>query len=90
MDAMKAKALSPRQREIAELVAQGLHDKEIAEQLCISVSTVKFHLSEARLKWGARSRANLVRLLDRTNRKADELLEWTRLSPYAFGQAING
>jgi DNA-binding CsgD family transcriptional regulator len=36
--------LSPREREVAELVARGLSNKRIAHQLCIAISTVKDHL----------------------------------------------
>lgn len=33
--------LSPREREIARLVAGGLHDREIADRLCLAEQTVK-------------------------------------------------
>ncbi len=36
--------LTPREREIVELVAQGLKNREIAEQLAITTGTVKVHL----------------------------------------------
>jgi DNA-binding NarL/FixJ family response regulator len=38
--------LTPRQVEILQLVAQGLIYKEIAERLCISEHTVKYHMGE--------------------------------------------
>ncbi|WP_166663987.1 helix-turn-helix transcriptional regulator [Actinophytocola oryzae] len=37
--------LSPRQAEVADLVAQGMTNKEVAEKLSVSVDTVKKHLT---------------------------------------------
>ena len=38
--------LTARQIEILRLVAQGLQNKEIAEMLCVSEHTIKYHISE--------------------------------------------
>ena len=38
--------LTARQIEILQLVAQGLQNKEIAERLCVSEHTIKYHMSE--------------------------------------------
>jgi DNA-binding NarL/FixJ family response regulator len=38
--------LTARQIEILQLVAQGLQNKDIAEALCISEHTIKYHISE--------------------------------------------
>ncbi|HUC26077.1 MAG TPA: LuxR C-terminal-related transcriptional regulator, partial [Streptosporangiaceae bacterium] len=54
--------LSARERELVALVAQGRTDAEIAEQLFISVSTVRTHLDRIRDKSGFRRRADLTRL----------------------------
>jgi predicted ATPase/DNA-binding SARP family transcriptional activator/DNA-binding CsgD family transcriptional regulator len=54
--------LSPRERELVTLVARGRTDAQIAEQLYISVSTVRSHLDRIRDKTGSRRRADLTRL----------------------------
>jgi predicted ATPase/DNA-binding CsgD family transcriptional regulator len=54
--------LSARERELVILVAQGRTDTQIAEQLCISVRTVRSHLDRIRDKTGCRRRADLTRL----------------------------
>jgi DNA-binding CsgD family transcriptional regulator len=54
--------LSPRERELVTLVAQGHTDAQIAGQLCISVRTVGSHLDRIRDKTGCRRRADLTRL----------------------------
>ena len=54
--------LSPRERELVTLVAQGCTDTQIARQLNISVRTVRSHLDRIRDKTGCRRRADLTRL----------------------------
>ena len=54
--------LSPRERELVILVAQGRTDAQIAAQLYISVRTVSSHLDRIRDKTGCRRRADLTRL----------------------------
>jgi DNA-binding CsgD family transcriptional regulator len=54
--------LSPRERELVTLVAQGHTDAQIAGQLYISVRTVSSHLDRIRDKTGCRRRADLTRL----------------------------
>ena len=57
-----AAQLSPRERELVILVAQGRTNAQIAEQLYISASTVSTHLDRIRDKTGCRRRADLTRL----------------------------
>ena len=57
-----AAQLSPRERELVTLVAQGLTNAQIAAQLYISVRTVGSHLDRIRDKTGCRRRADLTRL----------------------------
>lgn len=52
--------LTPRQSQIAALVAKGKLNKEIAEELAISFDTVRSHLRLARKTLGARNRTELA------------------------------
>ncbi|GGU53743.1 DNA-binding response regulator [Streptomyces albospinus] len=52
--------LTGREREVLGLVAGGLSNDEIAEQLEVSPLTVKTHVNRAMAKLGARDRAQLV------------------------------
>jgi DNA-binding CsgD family transcriptional regulator len=54
--------ISPRERELVALVAQGRTDPQIAAELFISVRTVRSHLDRIRDKTGCRRRADLTRL----------------------------
>jgi two-component system response regulator DesR len=55
-----AQALSPREREVLELVAAGLTNAEIAKRLHLSPNTIKEHASTLYRKLGARNRAEAV------------------------------
>jgi DNA-binding NarL/FixJ family response regulator len=52
-------ALTRRESEVAQLAANGLTDKEIADSLVVSVRTVESHLAAAYRKLGITSRRNL-------------------------------
>jgi DNA-binding CsgD family transcriptional regulator/tetratricopeptide (TPR) repeat protein len=54
--------LSMRERELVTLVARGRTDAQIADQLFISIRTVRSHLDRIRDKTGCRRRADLTRL----------------------------
>ena len=58
----QAEALTPREIEVLELLAEGLSNKGIAGRLGISDQTVKFHVASISGKLGARSRTEAVRL----------------------------
>ena len=53
--------LSPREREIVQMLAEGRSNKEIASDLGISVNTVETHRSNVMQKMGFRSITELVR-----------------------------
>ena len=55
--------LTGRQREVAELVAAGLSNKEIADRLVTSVRTVEGHLYRACQRVGATSRSHLAAIM---------------------------
>jgi DNA-binding NarL/FixJ family response regulator len=52
--------LTDREREVLELVAQGMSNAEIAEQLTISPATAKTHVAHLLTKLDARDRVQLV------------------------------
>ncbi|HMQ24586.1 MAG TPA: LuxR C-terminal-related transcriptional regulator, partial [Acidimicrobiales bacterium] len=53
-------ALTRRQFEIAELVAEGLSNAAVADRLCISVRTVTSHLDHIYARLGVRNRTELA------------------------------
>ncbi len=59
----RASLLSRREREVARLAAQGLTNAEIAEELYISVVTVKRHLANIFEKTGIPSRRELNEIM---------------------------
>ena len=52
--------LSQREREIIQLLTQGMRDREIAKKLFISDRTVKFHVNNAVTKLNAKTRIQAV------------------------------
>lgn len=54
--------LTPREREVMQLVVDGRHNREIADRLGISVRTVEVHKTRMMTKLGVDNLANLVRM----------------------------
>ena len=55
-----ALSLSPREREIVDLLVLGKSNKEMADQLCLSSDTIKAHLQHIFRKIGVSSRLEAV------------------------------
>jgi RNA polymerase sigma factor (sigma-70 family) len=60
-DVAKLERLTPREREVLEYAARGLHAKEIGATLGISARTVEVHKTRIMEKLGVRNIAELVR-----------------------------
>ena len=60
-------SLTPREREIAQLLAEGLSNKVVALRLDLSVKTVETHRASLMRKIGARSVVDIVRYAMRNN-----------------------
>ncbi|HZR12696.1 MAG TPA: helix-turn-helix transcriptional regulator, partial [Acidimicrobiia bacterium] len=54
--------VTPRERQLLALVAGGATDQQIADDLYISISTVRSHLDRIHEKTGLRRRPDLTRL----------------------------
>jgi NarL family two-component system response regulator LiaR len=52
--------LTEREREVLELLAEGISNQQIADQLVLSQATVKFHIRHIRSKLGTASRTETV------------------------------
>ncbi len=65
-------ALSAREREVLDLLASGMSNKEIARRLTISSNTVKFHLRTIYAKLGV---CNRVQAMQAVARRQEDLTE---------------
>jgi len=52
--------LTPKQREVARLAANGLTNEDIARELAITVGTVKLHLTQVYKRLRVPTRVQLV------------------------------
>ena len=53
-------SVTGREWDVARLVARGLTNAEIAEELCLGLATVKTHVSALLVKLGATNRVQLA------------------------------
>jgi DNA-binding NarL/FixJ family response regulator len=58
----QAAGLSERQQEVLQLLASGVRNQEIADQLFLSLRTVKFHIENLYRNLGVRTRTEAVRV----------------------------
>lgn len=64
-DPVGEEALTPREREVMELLVSGMQNRRVAEELGISHRTVEVHKARVLEKTGARSIVELVRKIER-------------------------
>jgi len=57
----RLESLTAREREVLQLIGEGRTNREIAEQLCLSVKTVEVHRGRIADKLGVRGRSLLVK-----------------------------
>jgi ATP/maltotriose-dependent transcriptional regulator MalT len=69
-----ADALTPSERRVAELAAEGLTNTQIAQALFVTGKTIQTHLANAYRKLGINSRRDLPRLLAARPKSASLLL----------------
>ena len=53
--------LSPRERQVLQLIAEGKRTREVAELLCVSIKTAESHRARIMKKLEIREMAGLVR-----------------------------
>lgn len=88
-------SLSERQRQMVDLAAHGLTDKEIARRLCLSEGTLRTYWDRLRTRMGAQSRTEVLARLfqtryDRLNAAHEELLAVLKNLPQFVWTALPG
>ena len=85
--------LSRREREVADLVAQGLTNREIAQRLSVSERTAEYHVEQIRNKLGFHSRREIAAWVDTSVKQKPAASEsggfWHPPTRYARAGKIN-
>jgi DNA-binding NarL/FixJ family response regulator len=68
-------SLTKREREISELIAERMTNKEIASQLFLSEKTIESHIRNVFHKLGASSRVEVARIVERDRRDREASVE---------------
>ncbi len=74
--------LTPQERAVATLVVSGMSNREVAEELIVSVKTVEYHLGNIYAKLGVSSRGRLAAKLSARAQRPDRsrCTMWTPMS----------
>ena len=64
--------LTPREREVMALIAEGLLNKQVAGKLKTTEATVKFHRAHIMKKMGIDSLAGLIRMTEKLGVKSQQ------------------
>ena len=67
-------ALTPRERDVVRLVCLGYSNKQIAQELGIKVTTVKWNMTNILAKFEVQSSKQLIVYLSTLN--TDEMRDW--------------
>ena len=59
----RIESLTPREREVMNLITQGKRNKNIADELCVSQSTVEAHRAKVMEKMQAKTLSDLMRMV---------------------------
>ena len=57
---MDRRELTQREEDVVKLAAKGETNPEIADELGVSIATVKRHLANVMIKWNVRNRTNVA------------------------------
>lgn len=79
LDAKGKESLTKREREVLELVLQGLSNREISERMSLSENTVKNYVFHIFDKMGVSSRAELLYLTLSKDKGEDDEISWKAL-----------
>lgn len=60
---MPSVGLSEREKQVLEYLAEGYSYKSIADEMCVSINTVKYHVKNIYRKSGTNSKIRLIRTL---------------------------